>query len=92
MRFTSETALSSLNRWKGRRRAAFWRSLGFPNLVRARAAMAKIRAERRRQEAARLFSPFAIKGERYEDLLSPPKPPQRRRRQHYKSRVVGKYR
>jgi hypothetical protein len=31
-----EAALSSLNRWKGRRRAAFWRTLGFPNLVLAR--------------------------------------------------------
>jgi hypothetical protein len=36
----SESALSSLNRWKGRRRAAFWRALGFPNLMRAGAALA----------------------------------------------------
>jgi hypothetical protein len=57
----------------GLHRAAFWRKQGFPNLVRARAAMAKIRAERRRQEAARQFSQFAIKSEHYEDLLPPPK-------------------
>jgi hypothetical protein len=29
-----------LNRWKGRRRAEYWRMLGFPNLVRTRAARA----------------------------------------------------
>jgi len=59
--------------------------------VRARAAYAKIRAERRRQEAAKQFSPFAVANERYEDLASPPKPSRPRRKQVYKSRVVGKY-
>jgi len=33
----------------GRNRAAFWRALGFPNMARARAAYAKIRAERKLQ-------------------------------------------
>ena len=53
--------------------------------------MAKIRAERRRQEAAKRFSPFAIPNERYEELAPPPKPSRPRRKQVYKSRVVGKY-
>ena len=77
------------NRMCGLHRAAYWRELGFPNLVRARAAMAKIRAERRREEAARQFSQFAIKGEHYEDLLPPPKPSRPRRKQVYKSRVLS---
>jgi len=56
-------ALSSLNRWKGRRRAASWRSFVFPNLVLARAAKAKKREERlasewKREELRR--TPFAI--------------------------------
>jgi hypothetical protein len=56
-------ALSSLNRWKGGRRAAFWHALGFPNLVRARAALAnKVRLRRleewKREELKR--TPFAI--------------------------------
>src|SRR5262245_48389130 len=38
MPFTSRSALSELNRWKGRRRAAYWRKLGFPNLVLAKKA------------------------------------------------------
>jgi hypothetical protein len=52
--------------------------------------MAKTRAERRREEAATQFSPFAIAGERYEDLLPAPKPPQRRRKQVYKSRMLSR--
>ena len=63
MPFTSETALSSLNRWKGRRRAAFWRKLGFPNLVLARAAKARKREERLERETleeARRVNPFAM--------------------------------
>jgi hypothetical protein len=47
----------------GRKRAAFWRNLGFPNLVRARAAKAKKREQRLRLariQAAKRFSPFAI--------------------------------
>jgi hypothetical protein len=39
-------ALSSLNRWKGRRRAAFWRRLGFSNPVLTRAAKAHQLEER----------------------------------------------
>jgi len=78
-------------RGAGLKRAAYWREQGFPNLVLARAAMAKIRAERRQQEAGRRFSPFAIPGEPYEDLL-PPKPRRRRRKQVYKSRVLGRSR
>lgn len=38
-------ALSSLNRWKGRRRAAFSRKLGFSNPVLTRAAKAHQREE-----------------------------------------------
>jgi hypothetical protein len=56
-------SLSSLNRWKGRRRAAFWRKLGFPNLVRARAAKARKREERIKRETlelARRVNPFAF--------------------------------
>jgi hypothetical protein len=74
-------------RGAGLKRAEFWRELGFPNLVRARAAYAKIRAERRRQEAAKQFSPFALANERYEDLAPPPKPSRLRRKQVYKSRL-----
>lgn len=64
--FAGESALSSLNRWKGRRRAAFWRSLGFPNLVRARDAKAEKRRLRRLKEWKRkeLRTPFAILDER----------------------------
>ena len=54
--------------------------------------MVKIRADRRRQEAAKQFSPFAVANERYEDLAPPPKPSRPRRKQVYKSRVVGKCR
>ena len=46
----SPRALSSLNRWKGRRRAAFWPTLGFPNLVLARTAKARKREERLKRE------------------------------------------
>ena len=49
-------------------------------LVRARAAYAKIRAERRRQEAGKQFSPFAVANQRYEDLAPPPKPSRPRRK------------
>lgn len=47
----------------GPRRAAFWRSLGFPNLVRARAAKARKREARLRKEIlekARRITPFAM--------------------------------
>ena len=88
MLFTPETGYACRCRYAGLKRAAFWRQHGFENLVRARAAYAKIRAERRRQKAAKLFSPFADPSEHYEDLLLPPQPPQRRRKQVYKSRVL----
>jgi hypothetical protein len=42
--------ISSLNRWKGRRRAEFCRELSFPNLVLARAAKARYRLERLKRE------------------------------------------
>ena len=66
MPVTSEAALSSLNRLKGQHRAAFWRKLGFPNLVRARTALAnKVRLRRleewKREELRR--APFAILAE-----------------------------
>jgi hypothetical protein len=47
----------------GPRRAAFWRSLGFPNLVRARAAKARFRLERLKREEwalARSVNPYAL--------------------------------
>lgn len=47
------------HRMCGLGRARFWRSLGFPNLVRARAALAAKRDRERAQRAARAFSPFA---------------------------------
>jgi hypothetical protein len=50
--------------WKGRRRAAFRRELGFPNLARARAAKARKREERLKRETferARALNPFALK-------------------------------
>jgi hypothetical protein len=85
-----QLARQMYHRLAGLHRAAFWREQGFPNLVRARAAWARICAERRRQKAAKQFSQFAISGEHYEDMLPPPKPPQRRRKQVYKSRVLGR--
>jgi len=61
MPFTSETALSSLNRWKGQHRAAFWRKLGFPNLVRARAALAnKVRLRRLEEWKARRAQAYPV--------------------------------
>ena len=47
----------------GPKRAAFWRALGFPNLVRARAAKARNREERLKRETlelARRANPFAL--------------------------------
>lgn len=66
-----EAARRAFNRLCGLHRAAYWRELGFPNLVRARTAWARIGEQRRKQEAARLFSPYAIKGERYADPVQP---------------------
>jgi hypothetical protein len=47
----------------GPKRAAFWRALGFPNLVRARTAKARYRLERLKQEEwalARSVNPYAL--------------------------------
>jgi len=41
-------AFSSLNQWKGRRRAASWRQLAVPNLVRARCVPASAKYTRAR--------------------------------------------
>ena len=43
----------------GLHRAAYWRALGFPNLVKARAAKARYRRERLQLEEARQRSPYA---------------------------------
>jgi hypothetical protein len=56
-------ALSSPNRWEGRRRAAFWRTLGFPNLVEARKVSARNRRARKQarlERLAKLDNPFAL--------------------------------
>jgi hypothetical protein len=62
MPFTSETGFIAYQRNAGLHRAAYWRTLGFPNLVLARAALAnKVRLRRlkewKRQELKR--TPFA---------------------------------
>jgi len=61
--FTSHNALSMLNKWKGRYRAAFWQPLGFPNCARARAAWRRERHQLlvelwKREEQRR--TPFAV--------------------------------
>lgn len=43
----------------GRNRAAFWRALGFPNLVLAREARWRNHVPIAKQRAAKAFSPFA---------------------------------
>jgi len=63
MPFNSRTALAARNRLGGLHRAAFWRELGFPNLVLARAAKARKREERLKRETlelARRANPFAL--------------------------------
>jgi hypothetical protein len=72
------SALAARNRLGGLHRAAFWRELGFSNLVLARAAKANKRRLRlleewRQQELRR--TPFAILDEPAE--LSPVKRPRR---------------
>ena len=52
----------------GRKRAAFWRAQGFPNLVLARAALAAKRA--RERNAKQTFSPFALSEYDIRDLPS----------------------
>jgi len=64
-------ALAARYRLGGLHRAAFWRSLGFPNLVRARAALAnKVRMrqleEWKREELRR--TPFALLDDPPEEL------------------------
>jgi len=49
MPFTSENAFLMRQRACGLRRAAFWRALGFPNLVLARAARQRKVRERQLQ-------------------------------------------
>ena len=87
----SDVARQLRCRLQGLHRAAFWRAQGFPNLARARAVQAKLRAQRRREEAARQFSPHALElskfGERYEDLLPLLKRSLPRGKQVYKSRL-----
>ena len=61
--FRAGPALSYRNIGCRRKRAAFWRKLGFPNQVLARVAKAKKREQRLRLEriqAAKRFSPFAM--------------------------------
>ena len=63
MAFTHENGLACRNIGSGRKRAGFWRALGFPNLVLARAALAnKVRLRRleewKREQLRR--TPFAI--------------------------------
>ena len=52
-------------------RRPYWRELGFPNCARALAAWAWIREQCRQQEAAKLFGPYAIKGEQYAEPVKP---------------------
>jgi hypothetical protein len=52
MPFNSETARAAYCRFAGLRRAAFWRALGFPNLVRAREARARKRARAAAEQAS----------------------------------------
>ena len=49
--FTSDNAYSMRQRWHGLHRAAFWRALGFPNLVLARAARQRNLACQRLEKA-----------------------------------------
>jgi hypothetical protein len=77
MPFDSRTALAARNRLGGLHRAAFWRELGFPNLVRARAALAnKVRLRRleewKREELRR--TPYALLDDPPPELRAPAKP------------------
>jgi len=49
--FTPDNAYSMRQRWHGLHRAAFWRALGFPNLVLARAARRRNLARKREEKA-----------------------------------------
>jgi len=73
-------ALAARNRLGGLHRAAFWRALGFPNLVRARAALAnKVRLrgleEWKREELRR--TPYALLDDPPPELRAPAKPRRR---------------
>ena len=59
MPFTCKTAMQAHARYQGLCRARFFRAHGWYNLVRARARMAEIRAERKRlAEKAAQTDPF----------------------------------
>ena len=83
MAFTHENGLACRNIGSGRKRAAFCRTLDFPNLVHAWAAKARKREQRlklERIQAAKRFSPFAMMDDlpRYDDLsLGHPVKPRR---------------
>ena len=70
---------ASLYRRSGQLHAAFWRQLGFPNLVLARAAKARKRQAQIRQEIlekARRFDPYVTLEEspRWAEILGMPYP------------------
>jgi len=66
MPFDSRSGLRAFQRLCGLRRAAYWRSLGWPNLKRATAARWAGREER----LAKAFSPFADSKDLPEPLAS----------------------
>ena len=61
MPFTHENGLSCRNRGAGRKRAAFWRALGFTNLVLARKARWKghVRKSELKRQREGLLEPSA---------------------------------
>ena len=74
-------ALAARNRLGGLHRAAFWRALGFPNLVLARAAKTKKRRQRKLEEWKReelRRTPYALLDDPPPELRAPAKPWQRR--------------
>jgi hypothetical protein len=65
MPFNFENALPARQRMCGLHRAAFWRQLGFPNLVLARKARWKGHLKKsQRPRELEIDSPFAIDGKR----------------------------
>jgi hypothetical protein len=69
--FTSDNAYSMRQRWHGLHRAAFWRALGFPNLVLARAARERNLArqqQKARAEAEAKAALYAFLNSSCEDL------------------------
>jgi hypothetical protein len=80
MPFTTDNALSCRNRGHGLRRAAFWAQQDYPNLVRARAALAEKVRQRRLEEWKRAElkrTPYANLDDVPEELR-PKKLPRRR--------------